>query len=105
MTQNLHHNVTLMMSPNHFRKDSMKLYNRFSDNQLKVKEDQCRILKNKKDPPAVRVEILINTNTCIVKILINTNTTEKLPETAVEFNLNFIKHLGGKTIICNVNAH
>ena len=39
--------------------------------------------------------------------IINTNTTEKLPGTTVNFNLNFNRHLGGisKTIICNVNAH
>ena len=61
----------------------MKLYNRFSDNQLKVKEDKCCILKIKKDPATIKVEI------------ININTTEKLPGTAVDFNLNFNKHLGG----------
>ena len=27
--------------------------------------------------------------------IININTTEKLPGTAVDFNLNFNKHLGG----------
>ena len=51
--------------------------------------------KIKKDPAIIKVEI------------INTNATEKLPRTAVNFNLNFNKHLGGisKTIIRNVNAH
>ena len=42
-----------------------------------MKKDRCRILKIQKDPAAIKVEI------------INTNTTEKLPGTAVHFNLSF----------------